>query len=476
MKKSVLSKLTNHLGKLTIACTGLVALNSSFYSSNAYAASFAGQSMLPSANVAYYAVDLSSNKVVASYNANKNMQPASTQKIITAIMAANTWAANDTLDTNVYWNGKDLTLEFTGDPSFGAHSVNYALKNILNQAGVKKINRLIVNVSRYNGHDRPNGWNWANNSMCFSSENTAAMYNSNCFSAILDTKGEVGSNAPLIKPSTNIVHVNTRVTIVNRKDAEACEVNYVNAQGLNFSIDGCAAKDKNGIWMYFAVPDGNLYTAHAVAKQLRNSGFSVGSVLVSDQKIPNLGAKQISTTLGKQLGSIQSQNMAEMLKQMLTHSNNHTAEQLYRNITYARTHQSVNYTLANKVNSAYARSLGIGGRAVDGSGLSYYNVSTAQEMTNAMVKVYRESSKFKTNLLPLFPTQDDGTLKAKEAFKGYNIIGKTGSIFRATNFTGILTTKDGKKIAFTYFINDTTDGDAAVKKFESAFLSYLNNL
>ncbi|RIY34768.1 D-alanyl-D-alanine carboxypeptidase/D-alanyl-D-alanine endopeptidase [Psittacicella gerlachiana] len=432
---------------------------------------FNPQAYLPNAMVGLYAVDLTTNKVILSYNAQANFKPASTNKVITALLTASKFDYNQTLETRAFIkvlsNGEvDLTLEFTGDPSFNSQSVNTIVNNLL-QRGVKRIRNLVLNLGKYTGHDRPQGWVWNGNSMCYSSENTVAQFNYNCIAGTLKTDGTLGTIAPMQNyANSREIKITSQVKIVSPSQAQDCELNYINAQGTSFTLDGCVAQNKQGIWMYFAVPNGNQFTAQVIRNALASKKITVGKMSYSTQL---LGNKTVPSF------TIKSLPIGSLIENMLSRSENHIAEQLYRNLAFVQTSQPVSYTLANRVNRDLLRSLGIGvdPTIYDGSGLSYYNNATPLEMTKIVTAIYTNNQAL-GNLWQLFPQQDQGTLQHKKAFQIYQIQGKTGSLNGVTNFTGIITTSKGKKIAFTYFINNSNDNKAQIEAFESKLLAYLN--
>ncbi|MFC6276336.1 D-alanyl-D-alanine carboxypeptidase/D-alanyl-D-alanine endopeptidase [Psittacicella hinzii] len=438
------------------------------------------QSYLPSAQMGIYAVNLDTQKVLISYNAFQNMQPASTQKILTAYLVARNLQATDTFTTKVYaqaaGNGAyDVTIQFAGDPTFGAGSVN-SIANQLKQAGITNIHQLTYDVSKYSGHDRPLGWNWANNSMCFSSENSAAQYNRNCLVGTLNTNKPVGSIATLEQTDSRVIRVEDQIRIVAPSNAANCEQNYTNPSDLGFTLQGCIAQSKQGLWLNFAVPNGNAYATRMVGLGLNNNGIRISNTRLQSQA---------TSPAGNLVAQVNSSAMTDLLSTMLSKSENHYAEQLYRHTIYQLRNTPVSYTLAKRVNAQLMQGYFTTGTArfsgvqVDGSGLSYYNTISAADMTRVMASIYLQSQNpsaygLNFDLYSLFPSENDGTLKLHNSFAGHSLRGKTGSIYGAENFTGILTTKSGQRIAFTYFINNSTDSSAATNRFTADLLNYLD--
>lgn len=435
---------------------------------------FQADNYFKQAAVGVYAVNLNTNQVLLSYNGDQLFKPASTLKVLTALNAATTFGWDYRFTTTAYANGTisngklngDLIFHFVGDPSLTQTNLRSLVSQVANKVS-SVTGQVLVNVGNYTGHDRPIGWNWANNSACYSSVNSAAQINYNCVQATLDTNQSVGKNAT-VKHNSPVITITASATIVPTDRSKFCTLDYVPTSSLSFDIAGCSAK-KAAQWINFAVPDGNQYVSALVYDELKRAGVTVNSIAVDPNFIANYGDQL------QPLGSIQGQTIAQLVQTMLTNSENHIAEQLFRTSAFELLQTPINYDIARD----YARQklevygLDINYQNVDGSGLSYSNNISPEDMTKLMAYIYRNDKTL--NLWSKFPNQKQGTLAAHRGLSGFNVKGKTGSISGAHNFTGIVFNKSNEPIAFTYFVNNYHNGGASAiqQKFEKDLLTAL---
>lgn len=426
---------------------------------------FNPQAYFPQAQLSLYAINLATNQVILSHNSEKMMKPASTLKVITALNAATTFNWDHSFTTRAYAYGSlnngnlngDLVVEFVGDPSFTLANLNNLAQQITSR--VKSVSgKLIINVGRYSGHDRPIGWNWANNSACYSSENSAATLGYNCIQVTLKNE-KTGTIANVVNTNP-VITARSQVAVVSSDRARFCDLNYTSDNRLSINLVGCASPRKGGIWMNLAVPNGNQYTAAMVANRLNAYGLKVGSpVLDTNYFLNGYNDKPL-----QEVAAVSGANMAQLVTRMLHSSENHIAEHLYRNTAHELLQTSINYALAKDVNTQKMALYGINGtyQIEDGSGLSYSDNISARDMTRVMAYIYRNDSTL--NLLSKFPSQKQGTLASHRPMQNYSILGKTGSIAGAYNFTGIIFNRNNQPVAFTYFVNNYINSGGRVQR------------
>ncbi|AIL33229.1 D-alanyl-D-alanine carboxypeptidase/D-alanyl-D-alanine endopeptidase [Basilea psittacipulmonis] len=428
----------------------------------------------PQATISVYAINLEKDKELISISPYSHLHGASTLKIITALHAARTFSPDYRFQTTAYASRKprngvlstSLTVEFVGDPSLKTEQLQRLAKKI-REAGIEKITgNLIINVNRYSGHDRAKAWNFSDRGICFAGGNSAAQVNYNCVTATLRPNKKIGELATF-ETKDEIVQVTNKVRIAPKDSYEKCELNYSNDIGLSFTLSGCLIPSKHPVYLNLAVPDGNLYTAHVLANALKNEGISFRSIKIQETPLP----PNLLT-----IASIKGAKISTLIQQMLANSDNHIAEQLFRNIAYAQTKYSVNYTIATHIEKAFMDSLNLDTVKVDGSGLSYHNRTTAYDLVNVMKAINLEDSRI--HLLHLFPTAKQGTLASHKAFQDYpDLIGKTGSIYGANCFVGQFKNKDGDTIIFAYLINNRLmKNKQELENFERDLLTQLNNV
>lgn len=459
-------------------------------------AGFDPSKLLPWTQIGIYAQDLETGKTVLEYGADQSFQPASTLKVVTALTASLALGQNYQFKTGAYTNGSisggtltgNLLFVFDGDPSLTSKSLASLAKQ-LKDSGITRVNGEVwMAVGKYNGHDRPVGWNDSNLGSCYSSPNSAAQVDYSCAGGSLKLNAGPGSVARFDYGANHSFRVTSQVRIVSPDNAGGCELNYVQVSATAAELRGCIAQSRNSKWMNLSVIDGNDFARNQLANALKSAGISFKSVKISQEHVnqqqqplgPSLaggltGNKPSSTNLRKvevkfagktysEITAVRSAPVGVLIKQMLHQSENHIAEQLYRASAYViNNNRPVNYTTATTLN--YGRlslqpGLDLNFKSVDGSGLSYYNLVTPRAMTAFIRYIYQNDAHL--NLISKFPTQTEGTLRSYKGFNGLGerLWGKTGSIYGATNFTGVVVNDQGRKIALTLFINNNPNSSS----------------
>lgn len=473
--------------------SSLLVGTTTFFTNSALA--FSPESYLPGAHIGVYAVDLNTNKVVLAHNADNFFQPASTQKILTATTAILALGHDWSFKTAAYTNGSisggqlngDLVVVFDGDPSL-KHDSLARLAQKISERGIKRITGdVYINVGKYNGHDYPQGWNFSNLGSCFSSPNSVAQVDYNCFAGVLKPNG-----SHTVWPSNPYYNLTNSVTVSQDPN---CELNFVRTGATSATLTGCTSLTRAGKWMNIAVVDGNDFTRNHLRGALLEQGIhwknNSKNIIFLKAHFPQtnfsrtLRQANASASVaynGKsynEIASIRSAPVDDLIREMLKESENHIAEQLFRASAYAiNNHRPVNYTSAIKLNRNLIQSSGLNTnyKVYDGSGLSYYNLITPRALTEILVQVaVKQNNRY--NLANLLPNGTQGTLALHKTFKqlGSRLIGKTGSVANASNFSGILTADNGHRIAFTSFVINNASGFSSGKldNYERALINAL---
>jgi serine-type D-Ala-D-Ala carboxypeptidase/endopeptidase (penicillin-binding protein 4) len=99
-------------------------------------------------------------------------------------------------------------------------------------------------------------------------------------------------------------------------------------------------------------------------------------------------------------------------------------------------------------------------RAVDGSGLSRYNLTTASALTALLIEMHRDSIRFAIFLKSLPIAGVDGTIERR--MRGTpaegNLRAKTGTINGVTALSGYVRTADGELLAFSMLMQNFLSG------------------
>ncbi|WLT06254.1 serine-type D-Ala-D-Ala carboxypeptidase [Gilliamella apis] len=423
-------------------------------------------------------------KTLAKYKSDQFKQPASTQKVITALAAQLELGDNFRFITGMYTNGSlnnkqlsgDLIIKLSGDPTFN----RARLKNMitaLRQKGVEKISgNVILDTSIFASHDKAEGWSWNNLTACYNAPASAATIDDNCFVANI-TPGKTGSKASIsVSPNIPVmVTGDVRTIAANSKDLNDryCELD-VSADKNRYHLSGCIASNADKTPLKFAVIDPTEYFSTILKNELKQQKITFNGRVV-ERKQKAAGGLTLLT-------SSQSAPLSELLTVMLKKSNNLYADTIFR--TLGAHYYNVSGTWRNggdAVKQILRKKAGIDLENLviaDGSGLSRLNLVSANKLMEILqyISVHNNQLAF-IEKLPIAGV--DGTLQNRKSFNQAPfkeaVMAKTGYIQGSYNLAGFIQKSDGRYIAFVQLLSGyraDSQGEpknGAIMRFESEF-------
>ncbi|MWN31569.1 MULTISPECIES: serine-type D-Ala-D-Ala carboxypeptidase [unclassified Gilliamella] len=430
-------------------------------------------------------------KILAKYKSGQFKQPASTQKVITALAAQLELGSDFRFITRIQTNGSisnkqlngDLIIQLSGDPTL----TRAQLKNMiatLRQKGIEKIvGNVILDTSIFTSHDKAEGWSWNNLTACYSAPPSAAVIDDNCFYATV-TPGKIGSKAS-VSVSSNVPVVitsNVKTIAANSKDLndKYCELDVSYSDKNRYYLSGCIATTLDKMPLKFAVIDSIEYFSTILKNELKQQKISyTGSLSERNQKTNS------KLTL---LTSSQSAPLSELLTVMLKKSNNLYADAIFR--TLGAHYYNVQGTWRNggdAVKQILRKKAGIDLENLviaDGSGLSRLNLVNADKLMEVLQYIASHNEQLKIiEKLPIAGV--DGTLQNRKSFNQAPfkdlIRAKTGYIQGCYNLAGFIQKSDGRYMAFVQLLSgyhaDSQNGpkNSAIMRFESEFYKNFMN-
>lgn len=441
--------------RFVIGFTTAVALNAQAANVEEYV------SQLPAgANLAMVAQKVGAPAPVVEYHSQQMALPASTQKVITALVALLQLGPDYRFTTTLESRGElkdgvlngDLIARFEGDPTLRRQSLRNMV-NAVKKAGITQVTgNVVIDTSVFASHDKAPGWPWNDMTQCFSAPPAAAIVDRNCFSVTLNSP-QPGETAFVRIASYYPVNVFSQVKTLPRGSAEAqyCELDVVAGDLNRYTLTGCLAQRKDPLPLAFAIQDGAGYAGAILKQELKTAGISyAGSLVRQTQPGPS----------GTVLASTQSPPLQSLLRIMLKKSDNMIADTVFR--TIGRSYYNVPGTWragADAVRQVLRKNAGIDlGNTilVDGSGLSRHNLISPATMMQILQYIAQNDSKL--NFISMLPLSGhDGTLQYRAGLHQAGVDGKlsakTGSLQGVYNLAGFMTTASGQRVAFVQFLS-----------------------
>lgn len=427
------------------------------------------------------AKNLTTNEIIADYQSDIFMLPASTQKVFTALAAKLSLAEDFRFQTALLTNGKvensvlkgDLIARFSGDPDLTSGQLNQLLAQ-LKQQGITKIEgNLILDSTVFTSHDRGLGWVWNDLTMCFNSPPAAINIDNNCFYVDLDANQPNGQLAKVNVPTAYPVQVFSQAYVVEGAEANYCQLDVVVSDNNRYQVKGCLARQAKPFGLSFAVQDPTAFGALRIQNDLKRLGIAFNG------KVQQANQPQ----KGKLLAEHFSKPLPELIRKMMKKSDNQIADSLFRTIANQQHNRPASFQLASlSLRNLLKTKTGLdfnNSVIADGSGLSRYNQISANTMLQALEIIAQNDKTLQ--LKETFPIAGiDGTLAGRgsltQAPLANNLIAKTGALKGVYNLAGFMQNAKGEQIAFVQFINGYSTGDLESKTKRSALNQFETDL
>ena len=428
---------------------------------------------LPSSSEVGIAVyNLSKDQLIYEHNANKLARPASTLKLLTAITALEYHV--QPLETSLWYNGVIKENVLYGDlyvvgglnPEFGEVELDEFISQIkkLSVSCIK--GNIYGDISLKDSLYWGEGWAWDDNPSSYQPYISPLTYNKGKVT-IESRPYNPGQKARVIaKPKSSYYSIENK-TVSKDPKAGKLEVtrNWLENQN-NIMISGNVDR--------FRVKEVNVYNStnfflHTFYEKMMQNGIIIDGyydVLEFEEgKETQLIYKNIIT-------------IPEIIKPMLKESDNLNAESLLINI--GKLNKGKHISAKDGLTYVDSLVLKLGDnpcnyQIADGSGLSPYNLISANLLLNLLKYTYQKKSIFNV-IYPSMPVAGiDGTLayrmKNTSAYK--KVKAKTGTITAASSLAGFTENSKGEIIAFA-ILNQNILKSSQARRFQDVVCSLLS--
>jgi serine-type D-Ala-D-Ala carboxypeptidase/endopeptidase (penicillin-binding protein 4) len=426
---------------------------------------------------AFWGVEVRSlpgGKVLYAFNAEKNLTPASTMKLVTTAAALDAFGPAARLRTTVEASGRldglgrvlgDVYLVGRGDANlsgrFTEGRITAAFEEMAEQlwsAGVRRVEgRVLGHEGLFAGDRRGADWAWEDLVWWYGAEVSALSFNDNSADLVV-RPGERPGDPVLVERAPLSSYYAVASTAVTAPAGTEPTLTLSRDLGTNLiRITGAyplAGKDWRGS---VALEDPARYAATVFAEVLERRGIRVAGPAATARDPLPAGARVLASHDGP--------TMAEMLKAVNKPSQNLHAEMLLR-LLGTRSQGDGSAAAGQAAVGAFLRRVGVRPDdwwLADGSGLSRSDLVSAHEMAALLVAMDRHPhARAFRDSLPVAGV--DGTLKGRmrgTAAEG-RVAAKTGTLRQAAALAGYVTTRGGARLAFALAANHHTAKGSAV--------------
>lgn len=445
---------------------------------------------MKNASIGFYAIDLKDNSVIADYNADMSLVPASTMKVLTTASALEILGSGFRFKTIVEYTGAidtvtgilngNLYIKGGGDPCLGSASFkkNYfepffmeVWKDSVKSAEIKKISgHLVADVSMFKQNSIPANWVWGDIANYYGTSPNALSIYENTYKLTYKSGANSGDSTVItaIEPENIGLEIDNYVISSNSTGDNA----YI--YGCPYDnyryVEGTIPKNRSEFIVKGSIPYPHMVAAGDFLNILTKDSIVIEKGIVDIFKadfVDTLARIEICKTLSPTLGSIVTWTNLR--------SQNLFAEHLLFYLGYSKYRSADNVSGSNAVTDFWKeKGMDTDGLYMnDGSGLSRYNGVTAKQL--CWVMKYMNTSKNKDVFKKSLPVAGvSGTLSGfcDGTVAENRVSAKSGTMTRVKSYAGYAKTIDNKELAFAIIVNNFNCSPAIMNsKIEKLIIS-----
>ncbi|QIR14620.1 D-alanyl-D-alanine carboxypeptidase/D-alanyl-D-alanine endopeptidase [Shewanella aestuarii] len=416
--------------------------------------------------------DIEDNRSVYQHNDQMLMNPASIQKLLTALVSAKQLGADFRYQTQLLTSAPainnaqildaDVYLKFSGDPKL-SHSELTNLVSSLKAKGIKHISGNVYLIGHNNKYLQAPGWVWDDLGICYAAPLSSFIIDKNCVYARLSANG-YNQKATLKVMGNKPIFVENNAFFVNPSSKDNnCHLQLIRHDNNQFTLTGCHIGAKS-LPLAIAISNPESYAVNVVKNIFEQQQLTIaGSFTITEDQLIDRKITLVAEHL--------SEPVAQLIDEMLLDSDNLIAEALLRTSAEHYFSHSVNFSQTTQAMVDILTDLGIdltNANIADGSGLSRYNLLSAQQVL-AVLKLMANTKQYQYLLSSLPIAGKSGTLKYKRYYNKAplknKVQAKTGSMLGVANLAGEFTASNGKRYLFVLIENGLSP---TIKKHQKA--------
>lgn len=400
-------------------------------------------------------VDTADGRPVFQFHAERPMNPASNQKLVTAFAALRALGPQFQMRTAVHGSieGDSVTgglaLRGFGDPTL-THGDVLALARDVADQGVRRVDRIIIDAEYFDDQILPPAFEQQPNEVAaFRAPISAIAVDRNAYVLRILPGAEVGAPAAVRLAGAAYFDVDNRITTSEPGAPNVIADQRGAGERMTLRLRGTVPVNVRGVSYRRRIEDPLPWVGHVFAEALRAQGIRVGE-----------GVEVAATPAGAPLlASRQSPQLASMLEALGKHSDNFVAEMIFK-VLGAERHRPGRAEDAVGAVRAALEGAGLSTarmEIVNGSGLFEGNRVSAQQLADLLGTAYRDPSIRAEFVAHLAVGGVDGTLarRMRDLPVPRVVRAKTGTLNAVIALSGyVLGPRPERAYAFSVLAND----------------------
>ncbi|MBK7104373.1 MAG: D-alanyl-D-alanine carboxypeptidase/D-alanyl-D-alanine-endopeptidase [Ignavibacteriae bacterium] len=423
--------------------------------------------------------DLTDDKLLYQKNEKLLLTPASNMKILTTTSALEFLGADYSFQTSVFHSGiimdsicyGDIFVKGGFDPEFSTDDLDTLVSKIIGY-GIKEIRGNIYgDVSNMDSLFWGSGWMWDDDPSSDFPYLTPLIINDACVQIEFEP-GELNKEAKIkIIPETDFFDIsNTSVTTNNETEKFEITRDW-QSRGNEIIVKGSLSTSAKKDTAKINIVNPELFFLYLLKEKLEN------------QKIEFLGKIDTATVpeFAKHIYTHE-RKFKDVIVNLNKESDNLSAEMTLRALALKNFGKPASSENGIKLIDSLINKIGLNSKdynLADGSGISRYNLISAELLISMLKYMYQNSKKNYEILKNSFPIAGvDGTLsnrmKNTKAFK--NVFAKTGTLNGVSALSGYLQTANNHEITFSIMIQNFIGSSKTARNFQDKICILLSKI
>ena len=426
-------------------------------------------------------------KIVAGYNQNKIVRPASNLKLLTSAAILDQLGPEYRYSTKMYgrgsqkgdtWHG-DIIIRGVGDPSISGEfyredrfHVFDKLFSALYSKGIREIDgNLIGNVAFFDQQPYPKGWSWQDLSFYYGVEISALSFNNNAVDLTVYADGEIGET-PLIEwfpfDTDYVDFVNEQV--IAPPNTEYDEF-YRRQLGTNRIVLGSKLPKGYVEKESLSINNAPLFFLDTFNKYLADGNISLNGRMFVEHQSQDWEAHQFNV-----LAEHTSVSLKKLLTRVNKESDNFYTEMLLKTMAAEYFDTPGSTELGISLVKDFAASMKVDTTAlemVDASGMAPSTLIQAKDLSTMLIEM-RDHPQFAVYKNSLSVSGVDGSLENRFASPlSRKIFGKTGYVSGVRTLSGYLKASSEQTLAFSIITNNYTQKTSYIDYVQEQIIQQL---
>jgi D-alanyl-D-alanine carboxypeptidase/D-alanyl-D-alanine-endopeptidase (penicillin-binding protein 4) len=400
------------------------------------------------ARVGVHIRDLDSGQALFDHHGDALLNPASNQKLVTAIVAVELLGPNYRFETRVVRTGDALVLVGEGDPSLQLPDLHALASEVVAAGAHHGVRRILVDDTAFTADRHGPGYSATGDGASYTAPSGALSLAFNtAVVTIRPTSPGLPASVVISPPGAHVqIHGHVRTG-----RGRPLSVTSHAADGRTIvEIDGAIPTNHASVAVRRRVTDPGLFAGHAFAEVLRE-------LTAHDAPLPVDRVSDPVPTDSPVVARRLSDPLAQVLGSSLKYSNNFTSEQVLRTLGWRMSGEpgSWGHGLAAVAAAWAAFGLDPGDLHVEnGAGLSRSGRVSPRGLVALLARTRDEGSPAAALLPALASAGGEGTMRGRLTAADRRVRGKTGTISGVSALSGVAATADGRDaLGFSILIN-----------------------